>query len=730
MPEVTYARYSDGAAACVAAAVAGAFVATQTINFLAPLPQDLMYFHARFWAQGLLKFALNYETSGWRMYSNYLTQYSHTATPYLIKWRMATVASVSAGAGLWAGWSAGKPISDLDKISGNALLHGRAAIDYFNKRSDESGLKLSNGMTLDVNKETEHVLIAGGTGAGKSVTAMSILKPALERYDRIILINYKGLVEKFPCTLNTENKENGDAIILCPFDRRSAVWAVWRDVTTKSQAREYAARVIPESKDPVWSNSARFIMTGCLLSLINNFSSKGEAWSWKQFADLCVLDRDSLVEILAEHYPEGLRSIKEEGKTSESVLMNFAAFAAPIIDLADAWCDRKTGFSIESWVNNPNSKIRTIILQLSSEFKVLSQTFNQSILNQVGTYLTRLPDVPANKNAIWLYADEFPRLGKSEVFEELFSVGRSKSFRVVVAIQDLGQLKSIYGIDISEGWVSSIGTKILGRSSATGAKWTSEMCGQAIYAQLQSGREVDSKRRIAYGSPQTFDVFPPESVQNELGIFYSPIKTILIDLLRTFWLKNLIKKIGASGVRMLVHGVKGAVLLVDFKFTILPKVRKETELATWAKGGFGTAENTKIEEIMQPNITPALPLIFDEQAGECDVTLSRERNSEVFTVAETTFIHEQKALEPAPVLESEKTGTDELLKELDGEILDQITGVDNLSAGLEILEVLTEEKPTESVSFEETATTNQNQNTTKKKPRYVSRKARGNERAI
>lgn len=720
-PQVKYARYADGAIAGVAAACAAAFASTELINYVAPL-QDPLLTHLKFWSHGALKLMTHYETESWRMYSQYLDQAAHSSTPYIIKWRMCSVGLSTAAASISAGWWAGKPISDMTKVSGNDLLRDREAIKYFNSLSEKDGLKLGNGLHLDLNKETEHIAIFGGTGAGKSVSALSILVPAMKRGDRLILINYKGLTEKMPCRLFGEvEKGTHDAIILCPFDKRSVAWAVWLDVTTKTQAREFAARVIPEnSKDPVWSNSGRFVLTGILLFLINNYTKKGEAWSWKMLGDLCVADRETLVEILAEHYPEGLRAIKEEGKTSECVLMNFGAFAAPIIDLADAWGDRKTGFSVESWVNNPNSKIRIVILQISSEFRVLSQAFNQSILNQVGTYLTRLPDVSADKYQLWIYADEFPRVGAGGknsgggIFEEMFSVGRSKSMRIMISAQSLGQLKNEYGLDISEGWIDSIGTKIMGRQDGVGAKWVSEMCGEAIYTQLHDGRtEHTGKRRIAHSAPQSFAVFPPQAAQNELGI------------VKQNWLAKLLK-LKPAGVRMLIHGTRGADLIVNFPFPTLPKLREETILASCFKGGFGYAETVDIDTLMQAaekeveivvtNSTPAL--LFDElQSAEEPITESTEAQPiseiEVSAIAQTMFLAEHK-------LETDQVDNElleELGKEAAGDVLDNLTD-SHMSVVLEVVdfigEIQKEKEPIENLTVT---------NDAQKKKRYVSRKA-------
>lgn len=724
-PEVKYARYADGAIAGVAAAVAGAFIATQAIDFVAPLNDSLLS-HLKFWSHGALKIMSGFETDSWRDYSHYLDQVAASSTPYIISWRLYSVAAVSLATGLTAGWHAGKPISDVDKISGNDLLRDKEAIKYFNSQSEKDGLKLANGLHLDLNKETEHWLISGGTGAGKSVTATTVLVPALERGDRVILVNYKGLTEKFPVILNTESKDY-DAIILCPFDKRSVAWAVWKDVTTKSQAREFSARVIPDSKDPVWSNSARFLMTGILMYLINTYTKNGKNWSWKMFADLCVASREDLVKILEVHYREGLRAIKDEGKTSESVMMNFAAFAAPIIDLSDAWDDREKGFSFESWVNNPESKVRTVILQISSEFKVLSQAFNQSILNQVGTYLTRLPDVKASQAPLWIYADEFPRLGQAIVFEELFSVGRSKSMRIMIAIQSLGQLKKEYGIELSEGWVDSIGTKLMGRQDGVAGRWISEMCGEAVYVQLQNGRldpNGSGRVRNTYSPPQTYSVFPPQLAQNELGI------------VKQHWLAKLLK-LKPAGVRMLIHGAQGADLIVNFPFIPLPILRKETVLADAFKGGFGYAQTIDIEELItslekevanEPNSTPADFDFMREREAATAQLIDSSINAQIDIQLEENA--NQTALNSAQI-DTElliKDVAEEVAKSEVSELLSELSGVPEPI--LEVAEmVLNDENNTDDAQENEEETTDQateiiTQNTQqqRKRKKVISRK--------
>lgn len=701
-PSIPYARYQDGAVAASVAAVLAAWGSIEAIDHLAPLSDPLIS-HAKFWLWGIAN-AGGWRTEDWAHYSAFMQQMKDAGHPFMIPWRMSAVALTSSAASAAAGWWAGQPRTDLKMVAGtgNVLLKGAEAVRYFNRISDKDGLIIKSGrlfmpdLHLSLRNESEHGLIAGGTGAGKSVTAWNLMLPAMARGDRVMFIDFKGLTEKIPANLGV------DMLLICPYDKRSVVWAIWLDLKTKQQVKDFVARIIPESDQPIWSNTSRAVLVGVIMSCLHDFTDKGLPWSWKLLSDRCLLNREGLLELLKEHHAEGLKAIEEDNNTSASVLTNFMAFTAPIHDMADAWGDKIKGFSIGNWVNNPKTKYRTIILKISSEFAELSKAFNQALLGQMGTYLTRLPDNP-HGNPMWVLADEFPRLGDVVAFwEPMMAACRSKGCRLYFSIQSLQQLIHIYGREIAQGWVDSAGLKYLGKQDGEGAKWVSELCGTADFERLN---ESSSSNGSSFSYvPQQLSVFPPSQVLSQLGV----------------------KRLGfrKKGVRMLIHGVPDAELIIDFPFIDLPEIREATVYASWCSGmqtKSGDAVN-QIKEIMQAHIadvvdapitSPRLTLTLDTDESHVSAIEVSINNT-----AEIGIVSKHKSLEPPSLVDEVKN---ELLDELGGEVLDQVTGIDHLSLGVELLEELknTAEPITEPIS--EVFITN-SMGAVKRKKRIISMK--------
>jgi type IV secretory pathway TraG/TraD family ATPase VirD4 len=504
------------------------------------------------WSLGLLSLG-GYESEAWIQYKQYMQSMAAAGHPIAIPLRMAVGAITILGAAAFAGWNFGKPRHSMKFISGNQLLEGNHSKKAASKISGK-GIEIAPGFKLTDKKQTEHILIAGGTGSGKSVTGWNILIPAYQRGDRILLVNYKGMTEKFPVRDGA-----GDAEIMCPWDARSMVWQVSADVTTKTQAQTFSSAMIPESQgNPLWSNAAREVLNGVIMMLIK---TRGVGkWGWQDLAGGLNKTQPELLSMMQEHYPQGATFVASNGKATESVLMSLGAFVGVIYDLAEAWGNRK-GFSINTWVRNPDSKTKLVILNLSSEFTVLSKAFNVAVLNQIATTISKLPDVPEDKNRFWIYADEFPRLGKLDVWEDFLAVGRSKGFRLVFAFQSLSQLRHIYGNDISETWIDSVGTKILGRQDGKGAAWVSEMAGNARWAipQRTQSSGSNSSSSFSWSQPTEIPVIETHEVTTKLGA-------------------------KGAGMRMLVHGITpGFELLIDFPFRKLPDLRAPTRYAKWCR---------------------------------------------------------------------------------------------------------------------------------------------------
>ena len=86
---------------------------------------------------------------------------------------------------------------------------------------------------------------------GLQIADTHILTIAPEIGDGVLVIDVKG---DMTATLP------GEPLLIALQDLRSMIWDVARDCRTKQDARELAARIIPASHDPMWSDAARGIL--------------------------------------------------------------------------------------------------------------------------------------------------------------------------------------------------------------------------------------------------------------------------------------------------------------------------------------------------------------------------------------------------------------------------------------------------------------------------------------
>lgn len=518
-PETIRTRWEDGAMGFALGAAVGGVAALAAIQTLAPLA-DPIFTHAKIWSFGAAH-QIGINLGDWQSYSIYMQQFAAAGHPLAIPVRMAITAISSLASACSLAWHFGKPRNSLIFHSGARVLRGKAALKAVEKGT---GIEIAPGLVLTRKRERSHILIAGGTGSGKSVVGWHIMLQALMRGDRKIIIDFKGFTENWP-------EKYGEVLLLSIFDKRSVVWAMSKDIKTKQHARQFAAMVIVETKDPTWSNAAREILVGCIMMLIK---TKGVGrWTARQLSNLVKSTLPDLIVIMTEYHQEGLITVNS-GKPSESATFSLSAHMAIIHTIADAWEDRLDGISVKDWVRNPNAKVRTIILQISTEFAEISSAFNAAIINQIESCLTSMPDVPAHKNPLWLFADEAPQLGAGLVkgWNNFLVVGRSKGLRVVMSVQSKSQLDEMAGDNLSSTWIDSIGTKIIGTLDGEGAKWASELLGETVYLRPTYTTAGNGKESVQW-SQQAEPAFKPSQIIGELGELED-----------------------GAGVRMIVHGFK------------------------------------------------------------------------------------------------------------------------------------------------------------------------------
>lgn len=433
----------------------------------------------------------------------------------------------------------------------------------FECKTHGRGIKLHPAFPffLSLDRETRHFLILGSIGGGKTQVILPLILATQDRGDRMIIHDNKG---DFTSSLP------GDPLVIAPWDSRSMAWDVAADCITKQDARELSSRLVPESKDPMWSFAARQILVGFLISLQQE---RGIDWGWKDLAALVPLPQPDLLLLMFKYNPEGVRAVEDASKTTQSILITLSSYMSVVFDLADAWGDKPGAqrISFINWLADENHTRRTLILQNSGRFANLSHAYIAGIISMLSSRINSPDFADSKTRRIWFFLDEFPQLGKLENFAPLLEVGRSKGVRVVIGAQDMAQIRKLYGRDEAQSWASMVGTQIFARiNPGETADWVAKLVGDRI---------VERPNLSVSGTPGT----DGQSVTRSYGRESIPV-------LLPSQLSDELGSCGA-GVKCLLLGYRNANILL-WPYTTLPLLRPVSKLAGWVL----TAQERKIAE--------------------------------------------------------------------------------------------------------------------------------------
>jgi len=312
-------------------------------------------------------------------------------------------------------------------------------------------LYIHPSLGLPKNVWTRHLLIYGSVGSGKTQIQIQLWQQIFAKNLKAIFYDVKGDVTAF----------FKDALLISPWDKRSAIWDIAKDICTRDAAQEFAGSMIPnEGKDPFWSNAGQFLLTGIIFSLQ---TEKGIKWGWKDLSERCNYNPEKLLALMTVHYPKGANVIADPTSTQTfSVISTLAAMTRLIDDLAVAWgnTEGREMFSLRDWIRDDYAGKRQIILQAGKGEK-LTSAYIAAMINAVVPEIISpaLPD-DEKRRTLFFVLDEFTSLARIKI-QPLIDKGRSKGVCVVLGFQDIAQVRKVYGADDAKSITSMVGTHIV-----------------------------------------------------------------------------------------------------------------------------------------------------------------------------------------------------------------------------------------------------------------------------
>lgn len=371
------------------------------------------------------------------------------------------------------------------------------------KNSQRSGVAVHPDIILS-RKETEgNLFVFGQQGSGKSVIIKTTLGQIVKNGDMVVIYDEKReFTELF--------YDPSDTILIAPWDERSAVWDISKDLRFVEDFELIAKIFVAErAEDPMWSNGARAIFAGILAASSTNGQGN---WGWQQVIENLSLDTLSLRSTLDRHYDRASRFVEDESKTTHGFISTLMTDAAWLYSLDKAW--RGTGkklFSIRDWLGGKEPKIKKIIIQAHPELRYVGAPLCNAMIGLMTTIVTAKPDNEAANT--WLVLDELGNLPKNDSLKEWMSIGRSKGCRTLAGAQSISQLHKIYGEHDTDTLLNLFSTIIALRCGATGgvAEYAAKTFGEAIY---ERPTYSENQGQAASWHKETWQLVTPSDLVN------------------------------------------------------------------------------------------------------------------------------------------------------------------------------------------------------------------------
>lgn len=291
--------------------------------------------------------------------------------------------------------------------------------------------------------ETQHILISGTTGSGKSTAYHSILPTIRDQKQRAIIVDTSEEYAK-----KYYRKEID--FLLNPFNPNSQSWHPWCECKDDIDIETIVENFIPHSHHPeerFWVQTAQEVLRTTLKKMKDTPSTR----------ELEKILRCSELNQLSEFFAgttAGSLINQTNDKTASSILANVSSFLKCLTHLPDT----TTPFSIRKWVEEEKEDSWLFLTCSDRELAALGPLLTVWVSVAI-TSLIQLQ--PSHDRRLWLVADELPRLNRLSNLEKFLSLSRKYGGCGLLAVQTLAQLETIYGRNVTKTILGNCSTRIV-----------------------------------------------------------------------------------------------------------------------------------------------------------------------------------------------------------------------------------------------------------------------------
>ena len=295
---------------------------------------------------------------------------------------------------------------------------------------------------------TEHFMVTGSTGSGKTTVIRMLMKSILPTIgcgtkNKRALV-YDGKREYV--SLIYSMKPKADVVIFNPFDRRTFAWDISADVTAPRHANAVASILVPEepnSQQRFFPDAAKFMLTAVLSAFAAKKHADGKLWSLRDV--IVTLRSPKRIRKVVEPFPRIFDMVKpylDDEKVMPAIISTLSTKLNPFEVVAALW-EKATEagrlFSLQSWLDSE----KILVICSSPSNRASLDPINQVLFRRLADLL--LDRKNTRDELTWLFLDEVREAGKLDGLPSMLNQGRSKGLSIVLGFQEIEGMEHVYG---------------------------------------------------------------------------------------------------------------------------------------------------------------------------------------------------------------------------------------------------------------------------------------------
>ena len=328
------------------------------------------------------------------------------------------------------------------------------------------------GVPYPERTETQHTIVSGTTGSGKTVLISDLVAQIRERGERCVVYDKMG-------SYTRSFFDPARDVLMNPLDARAPCWSPFMEARSARDFDMMAAALIPQQKDtvdPFWVTAARQLFS----------NGAGVLWERGVRENKVLVDHLLKTELTAlAKAMEGTvaQSIvdPENPKTALSVRAMLTAHLGALEFLPD------TGepFSIRDWISREGGGGCLFLTSRGDQHASLRGLISTWLEIAVNAMLSLAQD---DGRRIWVILDELPTLHQVPSLQPGLSESRQFGGCFVLGVQVISALRDLYGRNGAETVSGLCGTRVvLASPDRDTAQWSADSLGRSEVEEVAEG---------------------------------------------------------------------------------------------------------------------------------------------------------------------------------------------------------------------------------------------------